>query len=534
MRISRKYPIVFVLTTVGTAVAVFFSLFGVLRASIEREITKRGASLAQNFALANSPLVLRLPSIEEKQRLAYNLGALATDPDVLDGRVADHRGVVVASVRPTEVGQMLPEFFLDAEAPMVFADTAHHAYHFRAPMRYGTVELGTFVLSLSSQPLEAALTRAFRYAFIFTAGISVVMCIFALLFVRREVRPLQIISAQLGAIAKGDFSQRMPEDRKDEIGELAVAFNTMLKRAQLFFHYVDKMIIERLIADESLTKPGGRLHDLSVLFGDMRGYTAISNRRTADEIVRIVNTYFHLFIECVAFSGGVVDKTMGDAIMAVFERGDTEDMDGHKRRGVIALTAMKASCRVLNRFVRERAVKGERLDVEPSEFGFAMASGKAIVGNIGSWRRMDYTVCGRVVNLAARLEGLTKNGEVIIDNFSRLGTSALARTEALPPVQPKGFSEQERVTPHRIIALSDDETHRMRIFLKRIFTFTFVQEKLLPSWLPLGEQHLWCTQAEIDLLRIIAETPGEEFFEPVDPATGARISAVDVGRAATT
>ncbi|HSI03209.1 MAG TPA: hypothetical protein VLC93_01965, partial [Myxococcota bacterium] len=96
------------LTTVGTAVAVFFSLFGVLRASIEREITKRGASLAQNFALANSPLVLRLPSIEEKQRLAYNLGALATDPDVLDGRVGDHRGVVVASVRPTEVGQVLP------------------------------------------------------------------------------------------------------------------------------------------------------------------------------------------------------------------------------------------------------------------------------------------------------------------------------------------------------------------------------------------------------------------------------------------
>jgi class 3 adenylate cyclase len=284
------------------------------------------------------------------------------------------------------------------------------------------------------------------------------------------------------------------------------------------------MIIERLIADESLTKPGGRLSDLSVLFGDMRGYTAISNRRTADEIVRIVNTYFHLFIECVAYNGGVVDKTMGDAIMAVFERGDAEDVEGHKRRGIIALTAMKASCRVLNRFVRERAANGERLDVEPCEFGFAMASGKAIVGNIGSWRRMDYTVCGRVVNLASRLEGMTKHGEVIIDNFTRLGTGHLIRFETLPPVQPKGFAEDEKVTPHRVTALTEDETHRMRIFLKRIFTFSFVQEKLMPSWLPLGEQHLWCTQAEIDLIRIIAETPQVEFFVPVDPATGAPVS----------
>ena len=506
--------------TLSTAIAVFVSLFGVLRTSVEKEITKRGASLASNFAGSNAPLLLRLPSEDDQQRLDYNIHALAADPDVLDARVADHRGIVVASIRQDEMGSALPGFFLATDAPTVFTDSERHAYHFRAVIRYGTVELGTFVLSLSSQPLDTALARALRYAVLFTTGVAVVMCIFALLFVRREVRPLQIISSQLGAIAKGDFSQRMAEDRRDEIGELAQAFNVMLRRAQLFFHYVDKMIIDRLIADESLTKPGGRLHDLGVVFGDMRGYTAISNRRTADEIVRIVNTYFYLFIECVAFNGGVVDKTMGDAIMAIFERGDTEDFEGHKQRGVIAITAMKASCRVLNRFLRQRAARGEHLDIEPCEFGFAMASGKAVVGNIGSWRRMDYTVCGRVVNLASRLEGMTKHGEVIIDNFTRLGTTHIVRTEMLPPVQPKGFSEAEKVTPHRVTALTDDDAQRLRVFLKRIFTFSFVQEKLLPSYLPLGEQHPWCTQAEIDLLRIIAETPIEEFFNRVDPATG--------------
>jgi class 3 adenylate cyclase len=512
MRLSRKYPIAFLLVTLGTALAIYFSLFEVLRSSIEKEISKRGTSLADAFALANAPLLARWGNLEERQRLDYNVGTLANDPEVLHARVADLNGLIVASIDPEEMGAKLPGFFTDPAAPFVFNDDVNRAYHFRSPIRSGHTELGVFVLSLSSHPLDAALKRAGRLALIFTVGISVAMSIFALLFVQREVRPLDVMRSKLAAIAKGDLSERMPEERRDEIGELASAFNAMLRRTQVFFHYVDKMVIERLLADESLTKPGGRLTDLAVVFGDMRGYTAMSNRRTPDEIVRMVNTYFQLYIECVAHSGGVVDKFMGDAIMAVFERAETEEMEGHKRRGVLAVAYMKAASRVLNIFLNERQAAGERFEIEPCEFGFAIASGKAIVGNIGSWRRMDYTVCGRVVNLASRLEGLTKRGEVILDNFTRLGTSDLLRFETLPPVQPKGYGEAEKVTPHVLTALNDEETHKMRVFLKRVFTYTFVQEKLMPKNLPLGEQQPWCTSAEVALLKIIAETPGEVFF----------------------
>jgi len=522
MRISRKYPLFLLLTTIGTSGAIFFTLLGVLRSSLEREITKRGESTAESFARANSPTVLTFMSEKEKSsiQLQYNLNALGENPDVLDARVADHRGTVIASLSQSEVGTVLPAYFTAPDRPNVFVDPINHAYHFAAEIRFREVTLGTFVLSLSRVPLETALVRARNSAFFFVGGIAAVMSIFALLLVRREVRPLKVMSVTLGAIAKGDFTLRVPEERPDEIGDLGAAFNRMVARADLFFHYVDKMIIERLVADASLAKPGGRERELAVLFGDMRGYTAMSNRRTADEVVRIVNTYFHLFIECIAQFRGVVDKTMGDAIMSVFERGDDEGVEMHKRRGVLAAAYMKAASRVLNRFLRDKIAAGVQLGLEPREFGFAIATGQAIVGNIGSKRRMDYTVCGRVVNLASRLEGLTKNGEVILDNFTRLGTDDLATFEPLAPVQPKGFTEAEKVTPHRLLAITIEEEHRMRIFLKKLFAYSFAHDLLMPESLPVGQQQPWCQEAEVALIKIISEMPSSHFFARVDIESG--------------
>ncbi|OGQ82934.1 MAG: hypothetical protein A2289_16560 [Deltaproteobacteria bacterium RIFOXYA12_FULL_58_15] len=468
--------------------------------------------------------MLTYPSDPERVRakLQFNLLAVAKNTDVLNAQLANNEGVIIASLVQSELDTKtyLSTDILGPDADPIYMTADKHAYVFHSQVRYGPDVLGTFVVTMSRTPLELALRRATTRAMIFAGGIAAVMCIFALLLVRREVRPLKLMRVALSQIAKGDFTQRVPVERNDEIGELSAALNRMLKRSELFFHYVDKMVIERLVQDESLTKPGGRERDLAVIFGDMRGYTAMSNRRTADEVVHIVNTYFHLFIECIAHWGGVVDKTMGDAIMAVFERADNEGEEGNKRRAVLALTYMKAASRVLNRFLMIRTANGERLAVEACEFGFAMATGRAIVGNIGSRRRMDYTVCGRVVNLASRLEGLTKHGEVIIDNFTRLGTSDLIQSEPLPPVQPKGFSAKERVVPHRIVGLSPEESHKLRIYLKQMFNFVFLSQMVIPRDLPVGEHRPWCNEAEILLLKIIAETPIEDFFARVDTVTG--------------
>ena len=376
------------------------------------------------------------------------------------------------------------------------------------------------MLQLSQAPIDLALARVTQWAALFVGGIAAIIALFTVVLVAREIRPMVIMANVMNATEKGDYSHRVEIKRKDELGELARSFNSMLVRTELFFRYVDKMVIERLVADERLTRPGGRQRDIAVIFGDMRGYTAMSNRRSADQVVRIVNTYFHLFIECVAHFGGIVDKTMGDAIMAIFEQRPGEVGQKHRIRAMLSVAYMKAASRVLNHFLIRHSTAAESMGLEPREFGFAIASGQAIVGNIGNNRRMDYTVCGRVVNLASRLESLTKYGEVIADAFTANATQDLAQADPLPPVRPKGFAAEEAVTPHRLLSLYPQEDQKMREFMKLLFGYSLVQEKLLPGDIPPERKHQWCTDAHRELTKIIESKPAEHFFLPMDATTG--------------
>lgn len=523
MRISRKYPLLVVLTTLATGLGVFFAMTEVMRGSVEAELVKRGTSISDGFALASGRLLAR-PTLEHVSLLQNNILALGNDTDVLHARIANRNGVILASIDRSEVGNLLPAFLRKPDGATAFVDPQEEAYHFRSTVRFNGEVVGIHVLSLSRRPVVAAIRYALRNALVFSGGIAVALALLAFAFAQRLVHPIALMSNKVRAIAAGDYSQRMPEDRRDELGHLAQHFNTMVHRTELFLHYVDKSIIDRLAEDESLSEPGGRSRDLTIVFGDMRGYTSMSNRRTADEVINIVNTYFHLLIEAIVHFEGRVDKTMGDAIMAIFEREESDGIDDHARRAVLACAYMKASTRILNDFVRMRSAEGEDIRIEAREFGFSAASGKAIVGNIGSWRRMDYTVCGRIVNLASRIEGLTKNGEVVLDNFTRISAQELIEFESLPPVQPKGFTDKEKVTPHRLTGLAEAESAKMRSFLRRIFNFSFIRDHVMPRDLPVGQQQEWCNAAEQQFHEMIGNAPLNDLFERVDTETGRRMS----------
>jgi class 3 adenylate cyclase/HAMP domain-containing protein len=278
-----------------------------------------------------------------------------------------------------------------------------------------TEERGTFYNQVNEITQRSA---------IILAGAIILAVVLMLLFAGYLTRPLTKVAGTMkNIIATNDLSQRVIVEYKDEIGGLAQTFNLMVgelekaygqikgfafkavlaqKREQkirnIFQKYVPNEVIDQFFAnpDKMLV---GKNADLSVLFSDIRSFTTISEGMAPNDLVESLNRYFNVMVDIIMNKGGIVDKYIGDAIMAFF--GAPVKREDDALQSVKAGLEMEAGLADFN--ARQKAAGKPQWQI-----GVGIHFGEATIGNIGTEKKMDYTVIGDMVNLASRLEGLTK------------------------------------------------------------------------------------------------------------------------------
>lgn len=248
------------------------------------------------------------------------------------------------------------------------------------------------------QQLSLALIVIFTLGLVFSA-------IGTLTISRSITEPIKLLNRSVTAIGSGDYAVRLMETRKDEIGSLAKAVNIMaggLEEKEKVRDLLGK-VVSNQVADELLKNDielGGEEREASILFSDIRNFTGLSEQMAPADLLNLLNRYFDKITSIIEAHNGIVDKYIGDAVMAVF--GAPIASEDH------AADAVKSALEMLIALQKFNTEIQQELGIELS-IGIGICTGKAVAGNMGSESRMNYTVIGDTVNTASRLEGLTKH-----------------------------------------------------------------------------------------------------------------------------
>lgn len=268
----------------------------------------------------------------------------------------------------------------------------------------GVILLSEVPADILLAPAQLVVLMTLRLSGYFLAGSLFLLFIFSL----NLTKPLEKLAAISLEIAKGNFEHN-PTDGlkqllKDEVYTLALAVDRMVKGLKerdrfktLFNKFHGSAVTEDLMKNEIALR--GEKKKMFVFFSDLRGFTNLSESKDPAQVVEMLNEYFSKMVPVINQYGGVVDKFIGDAIMAVWGVPQQKENDG--KNALMACIKMRLALELLNQV---RVERGE------SELwiGMALHYGEAISGTIGSEERMEYTVIGNTINTASRIEASTK------------------------------------------------------------------------------------------------------------------------------
>ena len=258
-------------------------------------------------------------------------------------------------------------------------------------------------------------------------------------FGNRMSRSLKEITAQAGRLRRLAEPDQLPVISKvKEIHELGNTVNLAQRAIWSFARFVPKELVRGVLDNSISTELGGARREITVVFTDVQGFTSIAESADPDALMRQTSRYFTTLTEAFLAEGGTIDKFIGDSVMVFWNAPNPQP--NHVERACRATLAAKAAGDKLN-------IQFETEGAPPFFTRFGIHVGEAVVGNLGSAERMNYTTLGTTVNLASRLEGLNKDyGTAILVSdavFSRVQQSFQFR--AIGSVVAKGLSKETRI-----------------------------------------------------------------------------------------
>jgi len=296
-------------------------------------------------------------------------------------------------------------------------------------------------------------------------GITLLIAVgLILFFINKLTKPIgNVVWAMQEIITNNDLSKRVRIEYDDEVGYLATWFNRMIEDLEVAYNQIKEYAYKSVLAknseerirhifqkyvpaeiiDEVLKTKGesllvGKKTHATILFSDIRSFTSISERLTAEELVKSLNTYFNIMVTIIIEHKGIIDKFIGDAIMAIFGAPVLHEDD--PLQAILTGLSMLESLKTFN---RKQTLAGK----PPFRIGIGLNTGDVVVGNIGSTQKLDYTCIGDTVNLASRLEGLTKlyGTSIIISEFTYKEAKEGVLAREIDSVRVKGKAKPVKI-----------------------------------------------------------------------------------------
>lgn len=311
-----------------------------------------------------------------------------------------------------EIEHMLP--LLQTGDTKAIDDTLERVDALRSELNQSLDSIRTDMFTLLRAEADRTRKKQSQVAIIaavLTVLAAIMGLVFSMLVSEGMTRPVRRLLEGARAVEAGHLEEKLTVTTQDEIGQLTTAFNNMVEQLRLkeriretFGKYIDPRVVAGLIDKPAVASEGER-RVMTVMFCDVKGFSGTSRGTTPQGLVKVMNRYLSAMSSPIRQNEGIIDKYIGDAIMAYWGPPFTSDADQARLASIAALNMIALVPQL-------RAELPELLGVRnlpaPFDIRIGIATGEALVGSIGSELMMSYTVMGDTVNLASRLEGANK------------------------------------------------------------------------------------------------------------------------------